>query len=419
MIKNIFISILCLITISSAGADENFPFCNNEADKQIKALDNSSDHSQVVQLIEELKTKYNASLAEETVSAGVKTLNDKYLEKSDYSSALLLEMVVAMIANPSANNFEQLCYGNEKKIQLCSLKGDKRKTIGATFSNFKLACEHTVCAQNKEVKNINTEELANFIKARKNNVIVSPSIIAGLRPTASDALAESDERKQYRSQIEALQTDIFKDTERLKNFIGEKYIRSCSTSGTPSEIASSCGASGIPKIMELKTAHETFRIIGSLSSQQGESSTFSKAEIQSYKEICDRNGKVESFKATCKLVSQEFKKTQKVKEAQDWEAIRKHSYVENDPTAPEGYRIIPKATNTEIFLGALAPAVANFAPFWMWNIQQQAQIDITTQQMIVQRQYGYTDPTGYFQGNYMPMYTNTPSLSNIGFNFAQ
>lgn len=407
------------MTAYSAVADENFLFCNNEADKQIKALDNRADHSQIVQKIEELKTKYNTSLAEETVSAGVKNLNDKYLEKSDYSSALLLEMVVAMVATPSANNFEQLCYGNEKKIQLCSLKGDKRKTISATFSNFKQACEHTVCAQNREVKNINIEELANFIKARKNKVIVTPSIIAGLRPATSDALAESDERKQYRSQIDVFQTDIFKDTERLKNFIGEKYIRSCSTSSAPSEIASSCGAAGIPKIMELKTAHETFRIIGALNDQQGESSTFSKAEIQSYKEICDRNNKVESFKTSCKLVYQEFNKTQKVKEAKDWVKIRKNNYVENDPTAPEGYRIIPKATNTEIILGALAPAVADFAPFWIWNLQQQAQVDIMTQQAMIQRQYGYTDPNGYFQGNYMPIYTTTPSLSNIGFNFAQ
>ena len=117
---------------------------------------------------------------------------------------------------------------------------------------------------------------------------------------------------------------------------------------------------------------------------------------------------------------QEFNKTQKVKEAKDWEEIRKHSYVESDPTAPEGYRLIKKASNTELFLGALAPAVADFAPFWMWNIQQQSQIDIMTQQMIIQRQYGYTYPTGYFQGNYMPMYTTTPSLSTAaGFNFGQ
>jgi hypothetical protein len=113
-------------------------------------------------------------------------------------------------------------------------------------------------------------------------------------------------------------------------------------------------------------------------------------------------------------------------EPKDWEEVHKHSYVVNDPTTKEGYRIIPKASNTSIILKSIAPEIANFSNFWMWNIQQQAQIDMLGQQAILERQYSYgyfgaynyNYGYGYFPATYMPTYNGVASLSaSTGFNF--
>jgi hypothetical protein len=393
-------------------------FCEKQAADNLTAL-NTNEHQDTLKQIEKLKGDYNGVLAQETVAAGVSTLNNKFINNKDYGSALLLQMIVEMVKDNSTN-FSNFCL--VRTTAICQLPSDQLASVEATFLNFRQACDQLKmgCEKNSEVNKIKIDDVENFIKSQQ-AVGFTPEVIAGLKPLPTELPADSEARKNIREQISALQdtNTKFKDVENIKRYIGERYLRTCSATQSPTEVMSNCGAAGVPQIMDINIIDQNFKILGALSSQQGEASTFSKAEIKSYKEICDRNSSDTTFKETCNLISDDFEKTQQVKESKDWAELRKNNYIVPDHTpGGEGYKLVPKQSNTSIFLGALAPAIANFSSFWMWDITQQAQIDMMGQQAILERQYnfGYFSTyniNGYFPASYYP----TSLSMSTGFNF--
>jgi hypothetical protein len=261
--------------------------------------------------------------------------------------------------------------------------------------------------------------IKNFLETHQ--IDVSKLTAADFRPDPSAPHAEPENRATIIKKINDLQDPKFNDIESLKKFIAEKYTRSCSGRSPPTEIHSNCGAGGIPSVFDVKFADYTFIIVGALASQQGDH-TFSKKEIKVYKQLCERNSADPVFADTCKVISKEYEDTKNVREPQDWAKIHEDNYVVSDPTNPEGFRIVPKASNATLAIEALGPIFNNFVPFWISNIQSQAQINMMTQQAMATKQaqvnYNTYSANGYFQPStsFLPTASSGPSLTS-GFNF--
>ena len=413
-----------MLSTHSASAEAYNQFCGTQAKGHIEKLDQQSGHAEDIQSIEKYKRAYDESLARDTVSTGVKYLNQSFTESKDTSAALMLEMIKSTIENPSAKKFDDLCIPI-KKIRLCELSADLKDDMQETFISLTIACSKTQCDKINSIKEI-PKALTEFVSK------ISPDIIKNFSTMQPDYGTENDsERAAIKKKIADLQTPAFQDSEKLKRFIGEKYLRTCPIEKPDQAITTTCNSNGLPQIVDLSLSDKTFKILGVLSREKGEASVFSREEIKQYKDVCDRNNENKNFENICHEIDSEYDKSMAAKTTQDWEKIHKNNYVISDPTSKEGYRIVPKASNTEIFLSAAAPAIANFSNFWMWNIQSQSQIDIMGQQAILQRQYaygynygygydyGYNNYNfGYFPANYMQPYTGTASLStSVGFNF--
>jgi hypothetical protein len=430
MLKQLFVIIYFLNSIAPVLAtnEEHYLFCNNDAIKRIAELNKSPGHAEALKNIEDKNIEYNANLATQTIATDFKVTS-----KSALLSEILQEVTEEINASFAAhnNNYENISFAavckNKPSMRLCLLPPGKQTTVETTIKNLVLAATNASKGQLDPANTfqITAPDLTNSdVKKQIGGGEITDDELASLNNVPAPNRQNSPIQKKLLQEISDINNNkLFKDTESLKKYIAERYLRSCSQTSKPVEVTSICGAESLPPVYNFNIANDSFRIIGALAKQQDGNSTFSKEEIKRYKEICDRNKSEPSLKEssleTCRLVYQDYNEIKLIKEPKDWEAIHKKNYVISDPTNKDGYRIVPKATNTELFLGAFAPLFTSFAPFWIYNIQAGTQIEMMTQQGMMQKQAmanynAYS--SGYFNANYLPTNSTTPSLS-AGFNF--
>ncbi len=423
--KTITIIVFLLITQLSHADSTYDQFCGTQANNTAKEL--QAANQGVLDLIKTKVEEYNKTLAGQTLKQGIAEIEDRSVMLKKLLQVLTDELNI-IHKDPNKNdddlkkiNFEKLCQ-TDASMRLCQLLNGKRTSIDKTIKNYiqAIISSKTPKNENFTVLEITTENEQELKKL-------------GITPITDEEMARLDSAgprsPQNTPEQFKLLKDIndlynlanFKDVEKLKKFIAEKYVRTCPYNSTQNKISSSCSANTLPEIFEIQIADQTLHIVGKLSNQAGLSSTFSKADMESYKQLCDRHKNDDTFKATCALVAKEYKATQKVKEPADWAEIHKHNYVITDPLDPEKYTLVPKKDNTDIFLETIGPAFASFAPFWIQNINSQNQINMMTQQAMMTKQaqvnYNAITSGGYFQANYLPGATTGPSLSNPGYNF--
>ena len=420
MMKNIFMSlfILGLVGVEPVHAitDQNTTFCDRDAEKYLKAL---SDLDQAtLHKIEEKKVKYNQNLAAITLA----TAKPQIMNRSEILTQFLNEYkkkVQEAFERDSKANLENITFDNvcenNTSLRLCLLLRDNRDAslrtpVDETIKNLRLAI------LNSEVPSKALDVIPDKIEIGKDGIVdlaLTDDEISKLKPAPGKSPIEPEEQQKLLNEINALyKNPQFSTNEKLKEFIGQRYLRLCNGGKVDSENTRSCPVDPTPVIMNLKIADESFKIVGALSSQEGEASTFSKAEIASYKAICDQNKSEEKYSDDCKLVYEEYNKTKSVKESKDWAAINRDYYVNADGT------LTKKAGLGELVRDGLAPVVAQAAPAFIQVYQSNVAIYAMTQQAmaIKQSQVMYDAMAqGYYNANYIPTAAN-PSLSN-GFNF--
>ena len=233
--------------------------------------------------------------------------------------------------------------------------------------------------------------------------------------------------------------------DKLKQYVAQKYIRSCGSNTKSDDIISSntCpyimqnelgsnlpGESSQIKQLNLRMAN----IVGNLaapnkiSNKSGELGPFSKQELEVYKNYCRNTSvtKAEIATSVCRDISLESKKIANQLENSEWKEFKKKHYVEYSRTNPKGYDVYEKKSNFEIVGAGLAQGIASFVPMYFDNLQFNNQLTYMTNQALYMKQYNYmNNPTSpwmmnnnYFQGYYYGSTGMYGMPATNGFNFA-
>jgi hypothetical protein len=237
--------------------------------------------------------------------------------------------------------------------------------------------------------------------------------------------------------------------EKLKKYVGDKYLRSCSSPDTlsvtsninclsclaktgASDTNSSSSSGSIGLLGEkMSSIVGQLKVSNTLSDKKGELGIYSKAELNSYSQLC-RNSSIAgdpTAALVCADINKESSKIVKVKETKDWEDFNKKYWVEYSPTSKTGYSAYEKKTNARIFGEAFSQSISRIYPAWISNYMLTNQINYMGNQAIYMKQINYMNSFDspwmnlpYFQGNYFNASTysaaGTVNATN-SFNFAK
>lgn len=218
--------------------------------------------------------------------------------------------------------------------------------------------------------------------------------------------------------------------EKLKQYVAQKYLRTCSNA-SKSDVMSTVLSASCQPFMALETAptgslleqlsNNVSGIIGAmkasseLSLTRGEVGPFSKDELRSYSTYCQTESatkKDSPYKDICIDVQKASQAIAKVKESKEWAEFNRTHWVEQDPDSEKGYKIYKKRSNGSLFAEAFGKSMNNILPMWMGDMQLQAQIDMLGSQALYQKQlnymYDFNSPwmTSYFQADYYSGFNN-------------
>ncbi|MBP9680985.1 MAG: hypothetical protein KBD76_06245 [Bacteriovorax sp.] len=218
--------------------------------------------------------------------------------------------------------------------------------------------------------------------------------------------------------------------EKLKQYVAQKYLRTCSNA-SKSDVMSTVLSASCQPFMALETAptgslleqlsNNVSGIIGAmkasseLSFTRGEVGPFSKDELRSYSTYCQTESatkKDSPYKDICIDVQKASQAIAKVKESKEWAEFNRTHWVEQDPDSEKGYKIYKKRSNGSLFAEAFGKSMNNILPMWMGDMQLQAQIDMLGSQALYQKQlnymYDFNSPwmTSYFQADYYSGFNN-------------
>lgn len=259
---------------------------------------------------------------------------------------------------------------------------------------------------------------------------------------------------ELNAKIQNLASDNeFASTENLKKYIAEKYLCSCvknksdlSTTNYESltMMTSSCTTQFMPitKIEGLKDS--TNLIATALYAHEikmpmdKESCTFGPEQMKTFTDTCNNNSSVsKSFADICKSVNSEYKvkvQNQQIASQQNdkWEKYHEDNYVEYNRNSPNGYSAVKKKSNWRVLGEGVLPILPNALPIWFGNYQMKNNIEMLTDQAMMQKQYMhnvdiYNSSPWMFNYNYFsygnPFSTDASlglgTTTSGGFNFGQ
>ena len=241
--------------------------------------------------------------------------------------------------------------------------------------------------------------------------------------------------------------------EQLTQFVQTKYLRTCSNvtidnNEYSSIITCQSKLSGISEKAEGDTDQITTlntnlsNIVtnlqpGNISASQAELGAFTKAELDSFKNICGNNSlKSETIEEICLEINKESNRIANQKESAEWAAFNKKYWVKRNESNSKGYDVYEKKIPGRIIGDGLVQITGQIAPMIIGNMNMNYQIDMMTNQAIYMKQMNYmNDPNSswmmnnsYFQGNYYNQNTpftgfdattiNTTTPAGTGFNFS-
>lgn len=246
----------------------------------------------------------------------------------------------------------------------------------------------------------------------------------------------------------------FAATENLKKYVAEKYLCSCEkdkrnvksnnieslsmTSGTcTNQFMTLTQIEGLSKsssiIATALYAHEIKMPMDK------ENCAFGPEQMKTFTDTCNNNSNISSkFSDICKNITNEYKvkvinQEYASKQNDKWEKYHDDNYVEYNRNSPNGYSAVKKKSNWRVLGEGVLPILPNAIPIWFGNYQMKNNIEMLTDQAMMQKQYLhnvdiYNSSPWMYNYNYFsygnPFATNTSlglgsTTSGAGFNFGQ
>lgn len=476
-------------TVSSSTSRE---FCKNGVDNLMEKLNSANEKN--FNTIKDLRTQIDKANAEKTALGQMQKITDNYLtgaqalssteEKGDaekmksvIQNGLMIKMFEKEMSESSDNKeaTKATIYPSDFNQSLANLFNDLDHSDEPLVLKKKLLAVIAELPDEISPREIMPDELFACLEDKKDNAKncqqLTNNFLNKLAQFNTGKLADSVkkshdkliERKNEHLQLftksqntelqKALNSDEFKAIEKLKKYVAEKYLRSCSKQNKVDSTKITLGTENLkinspesPCSQQLNVTDLAFNhLTGDVSEiiqktyfaenlvintpkNEEDEFIFSKEEMANFSDSCILPKIKKDFKEICHNIDIEITKRKRFKDSAYWEKLNDKYWVQYDDSSPRGYELINKRSNLEIVGRGLLPIIPTLIPMWLDSFVAGQQIDYLTNQAIYNKQMIHTmniyDSSPWMYPGYFtsPYYYNTNGFGNstvggTGYNF--